>query len=160
MKQEVGNVFLILALTGVWVPQRQGPKTLIFVQVKNCGSIDAANMHRIFGHFDLVSISVVHCDFFVLLAVLVNIQRVQSRVFVFSVSCKCGLKKWWMVPLSKLFCGDGEKQRVWGFCISVCGELEKVCPITLFACQSRCTVFESLIFELLVLSGENLARTN
>ena len=79
-----------------------------------------------------------------------------SSVFPANVALKNG--GW--CPFSKLFCGDGEKQRVWGFCILVCGELEKVCPIiTLFACQSRCTLFESLIFELLVLSGENSART-
>ena len=73
MIEEVGNITAFLVLKGVWVPQRQGPKTLIFVQMKSCGSIDVANMHRIFGHFDLVSISVVQCDFFVLLAVVVNI---------------------------------------------------------------------------------------
>ena len=127
--------------------------------MKNCGSIDAANMHMIFGCFDLVSNSVVHYDFFVLLAVVVNVQCVQSRVFVFSVSCKCGLKKWWMVPLFEASPRRWRETTGLGFCISVCGELEKVCPITLFACQSRCTVFESLIFELLVQSGENLART-
>ena len=112
-------------------------------------------MHGIFGHFDLVSISALHCDFFVLLAVVVNIQCVQSRVFIFSVSCKCGLKNGGWCPFSKL--RRWRERTGLGFLHFSLWRLGTSASCHVFAPQLRRAVFDSWIFKLLVLSGEWLA---